>query len=368
MASLSVCLIAKNEADCIEGAIKSVRDIADQIVVIDTGSTDGTDEIARTAGAEVFSRPWSGSFAASRNESLAQATGDWILILDADEKLDQKSIPALRELMALPPAAYELKIKNYMDDMLEETASIHYTVRLFPNHIGLQYIGVIHEQIFCANPEHNVPRKWCQDVTILHYGYRHSVVQAKEKTQRNHDLLLKAIMQEPTNPFHHFNLAQTLSIAGDQEGALFELDRAISLLGCFDSAWRQTAWIQLLTLTYQIHGIEAAHQVLENYPDDCKENPDFWITLAHISEPMQAIACYERAASYKGKPVQGRSDASSSTWKPYLGIANIWLKLGQPETAYIYLTHAYRESPKNPLIRQQHRELHEILTPILRGA
>lgn len=152
--TLSVCMIVKNEAAFIDAAIKSVGEIADQVVVVDTGSTDGTQEIARSAGAEVFSLPWPGSFAASRNESLSHATGDWILILDADERLHKNSAQSLRYLVNSAPAALiELKIINYMDDLQAQTASEHYSVRLFPNHYGLSFTGRIHEQLV-------VPHGW----------------------------------------------------------------------------------------------------------------------------------------------------------------------------------------------------------------
>src|SRR5205823_1109121 len=83
---LSVCLIVKNEERFLAQSLKSVREIAQQIVVVDTGSTDRTVEIAKEFGAEVHSFTWCDDFSAARNVALEHATGDWVLALDADEE------------------------------------------------------------------------------------------------------------------------------------------------------------------------------------------------------------------------------------------------------------------------------------------
>ena len=84
---ITVCLIVKNEEQFLAQCLKSVRGFAAQIVVVDTGSTDRTVEIAREFGAEIYSFAWCDDFAAARNAALEHATGDWILMLDADEEL-----------------------------------------------------------------------------------------------------------------------------------------------------------------------------------------------------------------------------------------------------------------------------------------
>lgn len=88
---ISLCMIVKNEADNLNQCLKSVRGIADEIIVVDTGSTDSTLQIALSFGAKVVHYTWNGDFAAARNAGLQQAHGQWILILDGDEELDAKS-------------------------------------------------------------------------------------------------------------------------------------------------------------------------------------------------------------------------------------------------------------------------------------
>lgn len=368
---LSVCMIAKDEAQYIKGAIESVQGLAHEVIVVDTGSTDDTQQIALSAGATVLSREWPGSFAAARNESLEAATGDWVLILDADERLDKDSHDVIRSLMAHEPqAAYELKIRNYADRGNKDTATEHYVVRLFPNNNALRYVGRIHEQIANHSPDYDLIRKWSNEATIWHLGYLPEVVQERGKSERNKALLELCIADEPDNPFHHFNLAQTLSVMGDQPAALEAVTKALELLGPQSSAWEVTAKVQLLTLTLQLHGSEAFGPVLAAYGKDCEQSPDFWIVLAHywtaLEQWFKAIEAYEQAADFgwKGIHTNGRIDRSSFGWKPYFGIANIYLKLGQYDTAFLYLSQAYLECASNPLVKDQYRELKKALAPI----
>jgi len=95
---LSLSMIVKNEEPFLAHCLDSVRGLVDEMVILDTGSTDGTLEIARAAGARVFQSPWRDDFSAARNASLEKATGDWILILDADEELPASEHAPLRQV------------------------------------------------------------------------------------------------------------------------------------------------------------------------------------------------------------------------------------------------------------------------------
>ncbi len=88
MPRLSLCMIVQNEAAFLPGCLASVTELVDEIVIADTGSTDNTVEIATKAGAKVIPIEWQDDFAAARNQALAQVTGDWVLVLDADETLN----------------------------------------------------------------------------------------------------------------------------------------------------------------------------------------------------------------------------------------------------------------------------------------
>lgn len=96
---ISLCMIVKNEAERVAACLQSVRDVVDEIIITDTGSTDGTMDICRSMGAAVYSYEWDDSFANARNAGIARATGQWIFWLDGDEELDHDERGQLREFV-----------------------------------------------------------------------------------------------------------------------------------------------------------------------------------------------------------------------------------------------------------------------------
>jgi glycosyltransferase involved in cell wall biosynthesis len=144
---LSFCMIVKNEERNLPRCLDSVRDLAGQLIVIDTGSTDTTASVAARYGAEVIPFDFTTvDFAAARNEAIARASGRWILMLDADETLDGASAPLIEKLVALDEnAGYFLERHNYSSDSVTSTRD--YAVRLFPNRPSHRYRGRVHETI-----------------------------------------------------------------------------------------------------------------------------------------------------------------------------------------------------------------------------
>lgn len=133
--SLSLCMIVRNEERNLQSCLDSVRELADEIVVVDTGSTDSSAHIAAHNGAKVIPFDFAVvDFAAARNKALAQATGNWILVLDADETLDRASFVTPSD-----DAGYYVERHN--------PANIDYAVRLFPNRPEYRYRGRVHETI-----------------------------------------------------------------------------------------------------------------------------------------------------------------------------------------------------------------------------
>lgn len=120
MSTLSLSLIVRNEAALLGACLESARPWVDEIVGVDTGSTDGTQDLLRAAGARVFDVPWVDDFSAARNAALDRCTGDWVLILDADEELDAASGPLLRQLAEGAKApAFRMTLRNYLDTGLQ---------------------------------------------------------------------------------------------------------------------------------------------------------------------------------------------------------------------------------------------------------
>jgi len=144
--ALSLCIMVRNEESNLARCLDSVRDLAGELIVVDTGSTDETPAIARSYGAEVVPFDFTiVDFAAARNHALERARCRWILVLDADERLDRASAPMIEELVARNEnAGYFLERHNHASD---SSPTKDYVVRLFPNRPGYRYRGRVHETI-----------------------------------------------------------------------------------------------------------------------------------------------------------------------------------------------------------------------------
>lgn len=196
--TISLCMIIKNEEKQLESCLQSVREAVDEMIVVDTGSTDASVEIAERMGAKVFHFEWIDDFAAARNYSLQQATSDYILVLDADETLDREA--DLRETVASEHDVYLLRIRNRMG----AAALFHYASRLFKNGAGIRYSGRIHEQLFLGDDQ-AVYQGQQTDLVIHHVGYDEDIYREKDKHQRNFALLKKAV-EEDRSGYNLFSL------------------------------------------------------------------------------------------------------------------------------------------------------------------
>ena len=204
--SISLCMITKNEEHCIASCLSSAQPLVDEMIVVDTGSTDNTISIATTFGARVYPFCWMDDFSAARNYGLRQAHGHWILILDADEFLAPISREELIGFMNASPAeGYYFRISSYLDDHHKNVED--YVVRLFKNSPEYRFIGAIHEQIAGSIQSHHPNTSLvCAPFTIEHVGYLQKEIQGKGKFDRNTSLLKKSLRQNPQDPFLHYCL------------------------------------------------------------------------------------------------------------------------------------------------------------------
>ena len=218
MNSLSVCLIVKNEEKYLDDALKSIADIADQIVIVDTGSTDRTLEIAQSYQAEIHHFEWISDFAAARNESIKYASGDWIFWIDADERLTEASIPLLRKLLKFEkkPVIYTVRIKNIKEDGLNYSLSDAH--RLFTNHRGIQFSGKIHEQVSPSAKKHGAEVRSCA-LVLDHLGYSFTGEAKAKKQERNRKILKLEVEEHPQSAYAHYTLAHNYKEDGENSEA-----------------------------------------------------------------------------------------------------------------------------------------------------
>ncbi len=243
---LSVCMIAKNEARCIADAVLSVKPVADEIIVVDTGSTDGTAEIARGLGAVVIPYVWRDDFSHARNFSVEHAGGDWVLFLDADEVIsliDAKKIPCLCA-SSVPVAGYMITQRNYTNDTRrvgfvpcsgdyrEDLGSAGFVpvdrIGIFRRDPRIRFTGIIHETVAQSIREIGGVLG-ATDIVAHHYGHLDMAVREK-KTDYYLELGLRQIELTPESPKPYYDVGIIYLNRGDFISAqkyllkTFELD------------------------------------------------------------------------------------------------------------------------------------------------
>ncbi|MGD1909989.1 MAG: glycosyltransferase [Rivularia sp. (in: cyanobacteria)] len=190
---VSLCTIVKDEESTLSKCLNSVKKFVDEIVVLDTGSTDKTVKIAQGYGAKVHHFKWCNDFSAARNEALKYVTGDWVLVLDADETLTPEIIPQLRE--AIEKEEY-LLINLVRDEIGAAQSPYSMVSRLFRNHSDIHFTRPYHalvddsvSEILRKEPHWQIG--YIQGIAILHSGYQQSQI-----TQKNKLVRAKAAMEE----------------------------------------------------------------------------------------------------------------------------------------------------------------------------
>lgn len=206
---LSACLIVKDEALTIRKCLESLVGVADEVIVLDTGSRDDTPEHARELGARVYEYAWKQDFADARNESMKYAHGRYILFIDADEYLDADEKARIRPFLEGTDAEGVLiQVQNYVGHVYAlQAASLVSVVRIFKR--GYQFTGAIHEQITAAVMASGKPLAHL-DLTFHHLGYLQEFVERRNKYERNRTMLEAELRREPDNLFHQINLMAEL--------------------------------------------------------------------------------------------------------------------------------------------------------------
>ncbi|HTA39440.1 MAG TPA: glycosyltransferase [Candidatus Acidoferrales bacterium] len=229
---ISLCMIVKNEERFLAQCLRSVQDVVDEMIVVDTGSTDRTIEIAKSFGATVFEREWRNDFGWARNQALEAATRRWLLVLDADEELMTASKPSLAALKNVPSwlTAVWVRIYNRSDDYVGTGDMSHALVRIFPNHESIRYRGLIHE-FPTVNGDPNGLGAASSPIGVIHHGYVKEIVHERGKGARNLAIVKAAADREPTDPYNWFNVGATAFLLGDFETARDALEKMLDLLG-----------------------------------------------------------------------------------------------------------------------------------------
>ena len=223
---LSLCMIVKDEEEMLPGCLEPLRGVVDEMIVVDTGSSDRTVEIAESFGAKVVHFPWNGSFSDARNVSIENATGDWVMYLDADEHLEAEDAPKLRDLLGRTwREGFNLVETNYTGGEDTGSATTPLALRVWRRRPEYRFEGRIHEQKTHTMPMFLPERFETTTIRVRHYGYLNQRIASKEKSQRNIQLLEQEARENPS-PFNDYNLGSEYLALGDPAKARTHFDRA----------------------------------------------------------------------------------------------------------------------------------------------
>lgn len=219
--TISACLIVKNEEDIIENCLKSLVNIVDEIIVVDTGSIDNTIEIASKYTNKIFYHQWDDDFSKARNQALEEASGQWILSIDADEELTNITKENLNNLIKQDfISAYYIIERSMRDNQL------NYLLRLFKNVPEIYFDGIIHEQV--TDSLYNFSKKHSTQIALspiilLHHNKKRN---NKDNDERNINLLRKAIQETPVNTkkFVYLCIKLALQLTGKVNATYGELE------------------------------------------------------------------------------------------------------------------------------------------------
>lgn len=270
MCTISLCMIVKDEEKNIGRCLESVKDIVDEIIIVDTGSSDRTKEICSEYGARIFDFEWKDDFAKARNLSIEKASSDWILWMDADMELLIKGGKDLKDCLEKgKEAVYSVKMLHLYGEeaIARKQYYTSYNYLLFRNGLELRFHGAIHEKLIFDPDKEGAGI--CSSLEMIHYGYLNC--QMTEKAIRNLRLLVKEKEVNNKDPWIDYHTAAELYRLKDIEGALYALDQAIAkflLLEVLPPALVYRLKYEILLRSGRIdQAAQGMEKVIELYPD-----------------------------------------------------------------------------------------------------
>lgn len=274
--TLALVVIARDEARCIRRCLDSARPWVDRMLVLDTGSVDGTPDLARAAGAEVHHRAWADSFAQARNQALELADADWHLVLDADEQLTQGG-ELLRPWTRQPPQLGVICVhSNFQSGAAGQPAGPAqrhqaWITRLLPRQARFQ--GRIHEQVCAPLPRRRL------NLHVEHDGYLGP--QRAGKRERNRTLLLRDLQERPDDPYTLYQLGKEAQALDEAAEASDWFARAWAATPA-RAAWRHELLVRLLQCLGRAGRREQALELAESQLQAWPHSPDFFFTLGDL--------------------------------------------------------------------------------------
>lgn len=346
---LTLCMIVRDEERHLDRCLQSVKSLVREMIVVDTGSTDGTRDIARRHGATIIDFPWNEDFAEARNAGLKHATGRWILVLDADEELGEMDAKSLQHLIEQPDVyGCHVQMINFIGAQPGDEYVTDSVCRLFRNDPRIAYTGRIHEDIvpsIVAIPGSQIAYA---SLTVRHYGYLDEVLERKKKNERNLAILQKVVEQSPDDPRMRYALGTEYFQTGDYARALhifqplipqtpvfagFTSDLVLKTVYCL----RETGQVQ--------EALNLTDEALLFYPDFT----DLWELKATIHMESgyleQSLEAVMQALQAGQNPLQYTTSSGSGTYRSRYLAGMICERLFRMQDAISHYRKALEYSP-----------------------
>jgi len=359
--TLSLCMIVKDEEEHLPNALNSVKDAVNEIIIVDTGSTDNTVEIARSFGAKVYHYEWNNDFASARNEALKYATCDWILSMDADDEMNADDIRRLKEVLSETDAlgfAIPIFSEIYDRQTNMKNTTVNYLVRIFKNDPQIRFSRRIHE--FVDQSIYDIGGKIeILEIPVFHRGYI-DVEILNKKLERNKRLLEVALEENPEDHSLLVYMGKTYMEENELDKAEEYYRRAINIVETSNKRYAslfflQTAYIDLGNLLVQKERFEEA---IEYFNKAIAIDPNFPDTYYHIGMAYYNKGRFEEAYNMFRKVFE--VDIHKSTAKiSHLGIRGeltlsmlqaTTLQLGIYREAITYGKKVLDINPKNAVV------------------
>lgn len=333
MNTLSLCMIVKDEENEIRKCLDSVINIVDEIIIVDTGSTDNTIEICKEYTSNIFEYVWNDDFSQARNFSINKASSDWILWLDADEELVVHNKKEFLKLFRAKSASiYSVKMLHFndtdQDDYKEHYISYHH--RVFRNHLGFMFEGKIHEHL---NAKDKIDI--CPNIEIHHTGYlsKHIV----KKSLRNLNLLIKEKEVNKEEPWLDYHIAAELYRLNEITKSFEFLNYSIALFltkGVKPPALLYKLKYDILINTKSLdnayNGIEKA---IELYPDYVELQFYRGVILYQLSKYENAIKAFSYCIVLGENNINYLIKSGTGTFYAYFYIGECYYQLNSFEHA-----------------------------------
>ncbi|MGN2338865.1 glycosyltransferase [Clostridium cagae] len=350
---LSLCMIVKNEEKNLERCLESIKDIVDEIIIVDTGSIDNTLKIAEKYNAKIFFYKWDNSFANARNYSLSKASKDWILIMDADDELKSEYKDKVIKLINNENNKVDLYygetlsyVGNYSDNNILSSINI----RLIKNGKGYKFSGDIHEQI-TPGSEAADKQSFMEivDIKYYHYGYLDKVVNEKNKRKRNMDIIQKNLKENPDDVFMLYNMSTEYIANHEYAEALKYLEKAYKN---FDPSFvfGFKLILKMIVCNEMLQQFDDCLTLIEDglkYYPNCTDF-EFYRTNIFFTQKqyLPAIESAKKCISMGDSPVLLRECLGAGTYRPSYLLGIIYSNIGDYDTSYKYFDEVLKLNPK----------------------